>query len=68
MNFLIVVTVIFVVADVFVWRSIGGIVFIVICPFLGIKEGSPISVSNVKTFWIAERKTMDAIDNVLWER
>ena len=47
MNLLIVVTLILVVAATVVWRSVGGIVFIVICRVFRLEERAPISVSNV---------------------
>ena len=68
MSLLIVVTLILVVADVVVRQSIVGIFFIVIFPVLRLEEGASISVSDVETFCIAARETMDAVDDVLWER
>ena len=64
-DLLIVVTLILLVAAVVVWPSIGGNVFIIICPVFRLEEGALISVSNVETFWIAARETIDVIDNIL---
>ena len=64
---LIVVTLISVVAVIVVWRSVGGIVVIIVGAILRIKERAPIPVTDVETFWIVARETMHAVDDFLWK-
>ena len=64
---LIFVALITVLAVILVGQSVGGVVVFIVYPVLRLEERAPISVSNVKAFWIAARETMNAVDDVLWE-
>ena len=64
---LIVVTLIFIFAVIVILQSVGGIIVIIVGPFLRLDERAPIPVLDVDTFGIAARETMHAVDDVMWE-
>ena len=47
-------------------RSVGGIVSVIIGLILILEERAPVSVLYVEATGIAARKTMHAVDDVLW--
>ena len=64
---LIIVALITVITVIFVGRSLGGVVILIVGPALRIKERVTIPVSDIETPGIAARKTVHTVDDVLWE-
>ena len=62
---IIIVALITVIAVIFVGRSLGGVVIFIVGPVLRLKELT-IPVSDVEAPGIAARKTVHAVDDVLW--